>query len=72
MDWVIGIGAVLSLGGVVGVIGCIVAALRARRAGLDDATMRARLQKIVVWNMAALGLSMLGLMLVVVGILLKG
>lgn len=72
MDWLIGIGAVLSLGGLAGVVGCIVAALKARRAGLDDDTMRARLQRIVVWNMAALGLSMLGLMMVVVGIVLKG
>lgn len=72
MDWLIGIGAVLSLGGLAGVVGCIVAALKARRAGLDDNTMRARLQRIVVWNMAALGLSMLGLMMVVVGIVLKG
>lgn len=72
MDWVIGIGAVLSLAGLVGVIGCIVGALKARRAGLDDETMRARLQKIVLWNMGALGLSMLGLMIVVVGIVLKG
>ncbi|WP_102224299.1 hypothetical protein [Acidimangrovimonas sediminis] len=70
MEWVIVAGAVMSALGLAGVIGCIVATLKARRAGLDDAAMRARLQKIVVWNMAALGLSMLGLMIVVVGVLL--
>lgn len=72
MDWVIGIGAAMSLGGLVGVVGCIVAAMRARREGLDDAAMRTRLQKIVLWNMATLGLSMFGLLLVVLGIILKG
>lgn len=71
MDWVIGIGAALSLMGLIGVVACIGAALRARRAGLDDDAMRARLQKIVIWNMATLGLSMLGLMVVVIGIVLK-
>lgn len=71
MDWVIGIGAALSLAGLAGVVGCIVAALRARRAGHDDDAMRARLQKIVLWNMATLGVSMLGLMLVVLGVILK-
>ncbi|MGB8814369.1 MAG: hypothetical protein WCC57_14415 [Paracoccaceae bacterium] len=70
MQILIGIGAALSLLGVAGLIWCILLALKARRAGLDDETMRARLQRVVVLNMAALGVSALGLMLVVTGIFL--
>ena len=70
MEWLIWAGAALSLAGIAGLIWCIIAALAARRAGLDEAAMRLRLQRIVVMNMAALGVSALGLMLVVVGIVL--
>jgi hypothetical protein len=63
-------GAVVALAGVGGLIWCIVMAMRARNAGLPDAELRARLQKVVLLNMAALGVSALGLMLVVAGILL--
>jgi len=70
MDWLIWIGAAISLGGVAGLIRCIQLALRARNAGLEDAAMRARLKQIVTLNLAALGVSALGLMLVVAGILL--
>jgi len=58
------------LGGLIGLIWCVVAGVRVRRAGLDDAALRARLQKLVAVNMAALFLSVLGLMLVVLGIFL--
>lgn len=71
MQLLILIGAVLSLGGVGGLIWCIILALRARKAGLEDEAMRARLQHIVTLNMIALGVSALGLMLVVAGILLR-
>ncbi len=65
------IGAVMALAGVAGLIGCILLALRARRSGLEDDAMRAELQRVVVLNMAALGVSALGLMCVVAGILLE-
>ncbi|MFC3087598.1 hypothetical protein [Tabrizicola soli] len=61
-------GAILTLLGVAGLAWCVRRALMARRAGLPDAAMRAELQRIVAINLAALGLSILGLMLVVVGI----
>ena len=70
MDWLIWTGALVSLIGLAGLVRCIQLALRARRAGLDDAAMRARLQRLVALNMGALLLSVLGLMMVVVGILL--
>ncbi|MCA3449482.1 MAG: hypothetical protein LW715_14270 [Rhodobacter sp.] len=71
MDWLILIGATVSLGGVAGLLRCIQLALRARNAGLDSAAMRARLQQIVTFNLAAVGVSALGLMLVVTGIILN-
>lgn len=70
MQFLVPIGAAMSLAGVAGLIWCILLAMKARRAGLSDADMRARLQRVVVLNMAALGVSALGLMLVVTGILL--
>jgi uncharacterized membrane protein len=71
MDWLIWIGAAVSLGGVAGLLRCIQLALRARKSGLDNTAMRARLQQIVTFNLAALGVSALGLMLVVTGIILN-
>ena len=70
MEFLIWIGAAIALAGVAGLVWCIVLALRARRAGLPDDELRARLQHVVVLNMAALGVSALGLMCVVAGILL--
>jgi uncharacterized membrane protein len=71
MDWLIWIGAAVSLGGIAGLLRCIQLALRARKSGLDNTAMRARLQQIVTFNLAALGVSALGLMLVVTGIILN-
>lgn len=71
IDWLIWIGAALTLLGVAGLVGCIVLALRAKRAGLPDAEMRAILQRVVILNMAALAISGLGLMCVVFGVVLS-
>jgi hypothetical protein len=70
MDWLIWIGTGLSLTGVAGLLWCVNLALQARRKGLPEAEMRARLQQVVTYNLAALGVSAIGLMLVVTGILL--
>jgi hypothetical protein len=45
--------------------------MKARRAGLDDDAFRARLQRAIPVNVGAFLLSMLGLMLVVMGVLLS-
>ncbi len=71
MEWLIWTGAAVSLAGVFALIWCVFYTLRARRAGLDDAALRARLQKAVVVNMVALFGSVIGLMMVVVGIFLS-
>lgn len=63
-------GAALTAAGLTGIVWCIFAVARAKRAGLDDATMRATMQRVVAVNMGALAASMLGLMAVVLGIML--
>jgi hypothetical protein len=70
MQAMVWIGALVSLIGIGGLVYCILRAMRARKAGLSDEAMRAELQRVVVINMAALGISALGLMLVVAGIML--
>lgn len=50
---------------------CGILALRVRRAGLDEAATRAGLLRVLVWNMAALGVAALGLMAVVTGVILS-
>ncbi|MDE0347794.1 MAG: hypothetical protein OXI66_18725, partial [Boseongicola sp.] len=69
MENLVWIGAVVTLAGVAGLVWCIVAVQRARREGLDETAMKARLQKAVAMHTGALMLSAIGLMMVVVGIL---
>jgi hypothetical protein len=64
------IGAALSVLGMVGIIVSIVMVAKAKRAGLEDTEMRARISKILPLNMGALFVSMIGLMMVIVGIIL--
>lgn len=63
-------GAGLAGLGLAGILWCIFTVARAKRAGLDDAAMRAAMQRVVAVNMGALAASMLGLMAVVLGIML--
>ena len=70
MEVLVWIGAALSLIGVAGLGYCILLALRARNSGLPEDAIRQALQKVVLYNMGALGVSALGLMLVVLGIFL--
>ena len=69
-DWLIWGGAALTLAGVAALIWCIVTVARARKAGLDDAALRARMRSVVAVNMGALAASMIGLLLVITGIML--
>lgn len=63
-------GVGLSLIGLVGLIWSIVRVAKARRAKLEDAEMRAVLQSALPLNLGALFLSVIGLMLVILGIFL--
>lgn len=70
MQAVIWIGAGLTLMGVLGLGYCVLRVLRARKAGLDDSALRGELRRVVTINLGAVGVSALGLMLVVAGIML--
>jgi hypothetical protein len=63
-------GTALTMTGVAGLILCVVMAMRAKREGLSGPAMQARLQRVVAWNLGALAVSGLGLMLVIVGVIL--
>jgi CII-binding regulator of phage lambda lysogenization HflD len=63
-------GAAISVIGLAGIVWCITRVARARRAKLDDDEMRAVLQSVLPMNMGALFLSVIGLMLVTVGVIL--
>lgn len=71
MGWLVIAGSVLAVLGLCLLGYCIYAAMAAKRAGLDDEAMRARLQKVVAINMGALFLSTIGLMTVVLGVFLS-
>ena len=70
MEILIWIGSILSLLGLVGLFWCINTVLRAKKTAGSDEELRVSLQKVVPLNMAALFLSAIGLMLVILGILL--
>ncbi|MDO9527329.1 MAG: hypothetical protein Q7J57_17610 [Gemmobacter sp.] len=71
MEWLIWIGAAMTLAGVAGIVWCIVMVTRAKRAGLDDAALKSALQRVVAVNLGALGMSALGLGAVVAGLMLR-
>jgi len=70
MDMLIWIGACVSLVGLAGLVWCIFRVWKARKSGLDDAAMRDVVQKIMPVNTGALLLSVIGLMMVVLGVML--
>ena len=70
MDAVIWGGAGVTVLGVLGLMWCIVLAVRARKSGLPDDQVRAALQRVVAWNLGALAVSALGLMAVIAGVIL--
>jgi hypothetical protein len=63
-------GTALSLLGLLGLVYCISRVSRAKRANLPDEDMRAELKKVVPRNLGALFLSVIGLMMVIIGIFL--
>ncbi|WP_343079503.1 hypothetical protein [Ostreiculturibacter nitratireducens] len=63
------LGAAVTVAGLVGLVYCILSLIKARNAGLSDEDLRARLKQLMAWNLGAFFLSVIGLMMVVVGIL---
>ena len=70
MDLLIWSGAALTMVGVAALVWCILLAMKARKSGLPDEQIKAQLQRVVTINLAALAISGLGLMAVVVGVIL--
>lgn len=70
MEILIWAGAALSLLGLVGLGWCIARVMRAKRAKVSDEEMRVVLQKALPLNLGSVFLSVLGLMLVIVGVFL--
>ncbi len=62
-------GAAVTILGFAGIVWSLVAVLRARRAELDDTALRARMGRMLPVNVGSLLLSILGLMLVILGVL---
>ena len=71
MQYLVWIGTTISLLGLAGLVYCILEALRAKRARLDDAAMRTRLARLTTWNLGALMLSSFGLIVVITGLFLR-
>ncbi|EDZ43604.1 MAG: hypothetical protein P8P65_02450 [Planktotalea sp.] len=70
MDGLIWSGAAVSCLGLLGLVVSIIRVNRARKAGLDDKGLRAAVQKVLPLNLGSLFLSVIGLMMVIVGIFL--
>ncbi|SEM51759.1 hypothetical protein SAMN04488003_101393 [Loktanella fryxellensis] len=71
MTVLIWVGAAISVLGLAGVVWSIVGVARARRQGLDDAALRARIGRMMPVNLASFMSAMLGLMMVLVGVILS-
>ncbi|MEM0946173.1 MAG: hypothetical protein AAGK37_02110 [Pseudomonadota bacterium] len=70
MEYLVWIGAAITVAGVAGLLWCAVAAIRIRNAGLEDAELRTRLSRLVAMNYGALAVATIGLMVVIVGLFL--
>ncbi|MCW8844137.1 MAG: hypothetical protein OQK00_12065 [Rhodobacteraceae bacterium] len=70
MEWLVWGGAIVSLLGLFGLVLSIARVARARKAGLSDEDLRAAVQKVMPLNLGALFLSVIGLMMVILGIFL--
>ena len=70
MDGLIWTGAAVSVLGLIGLILSIIRVNRARKAGLSDEELRLAVQKVLPLNLGSLFLSVIGLMMVIVGIFL--
>ncbi|MEP2920972.1 hypothetical protein [Sulfitobacter sp.] len=67
-DIIVWSGAAISMLGLGILIYCILRVGRAKKAGLDDEAMREELKKVLPVNLGALFISVIGLMMVIVGI----
>lgn len=70
MEMLVWAGAALSILGLAGLIWSIIRVIAARRRTRDDDALRAAVQSVLPWNLGSLFVSVMGLMLVILGIFL--
>lgn len=71
MEALIWVGAAMTVAGLIGIVWCIAQVIKAKRAGLANDALNKVIQKVTVINLAAFGLSALGLGAVVAGLVLS-
>lgn len=70
MEWLVLIGALVSVAGLVGLVICIFKATRLKRQGLEGDALSEGLRPLIGLNLASLAFSVIGLMLVILGLAL--
>lgn len=70
MDFLIYIGGAFTLIGLIGLGYCIKMAVAIKREGGDAADATKRLRSLVAWNLGAMGVSSIGLAMIVIGLIL--
>jgi alkylhydroperoxidase/carboxymuconolactone decarboxylase family protein YurZ len=70
MDILVWVGAAISVAGLLGLVWCIFRVAKAKRAGLNDDELREAVKRVVPINLGALFMSVIGLMLVILGVFL--
>ncbi len=63
-------GAAISVAGLLGLVYCIFRVAKAKRANLSDDELRDAVKRVVPLNLGALFLSVIGLMMVIMGVFL--
>ncbi len=70
MDFLIYIGGAFTLTGLVGLGYCIKMAVAIKREGGEAKDANKRLRALVAWNLGAMGMSSIGLAMIVMGLIL--
>ena len=70
MDWVIIPGVIVTFIGLGLLFYTILRIMRAKKQRLSDDEMKVHLQSAIAWNLVAIGCSVIGLMMVVIGLML--
>lgn len=68
MGWLIWVGTFISIVGLAGLMLSVVKVFKLRKQGLPDEEMRVAIQKVMPLNLGSLFLSVIGLMVVMLGI----
>lgn len=69
MEFLVIIGAIISIVGLVGLLVCILKAAKAKREGGTVEEMNAKLEPLIPLNLGSLFLSIVGLICVVIGVM---